>query len=74
MDLIRQGTVDDDSKAREIFKQALAIDPNYSRAYAGLSLSYFNEWSCDLWSQWEESEQNAYHYAVKALQKAKRFF
>ena len=68
MDLIRQGTLDADREAREIFKQALAIDPNYSRAYAGLSLSYFNEWSCDLWSHWEDAEQNAYQYAVKALQ------
>ena len=68
MDLIRQGTLDADREAREIFKQALAIDPNYSRAYAGLSLSYFNEWSCDLWSHWADAEQNAYHYAVKALQ------
>jgi TolB-like protein len=49
MDHLRQGTLAADHEAREIFRQALEIDPQYSRAYAGLSLSYFNEWSCNLW-------------------------
>ena len=45
MEYLRQGTRTADEKARQTFKQALTIDPHYSRAYAGLSLSYFNEWS-----------------------------
>jgi TolB-like protein len=39
MDQLRLGTIEADLEARQIFKQALEIDPNYSRAYAGLSLS-----------------------------------
>jgi TolB-like protein len=68
MEHLRQGTRAADQEARQIFNQATAIDPNYSRAYAGLSLSYFNEWSCQLWEQWEETERNAYNYAMQAIQ------
>ena len=66
MDHLRRGTLEADREARRIFKQALEIDPNYSRAYAGLSLSHFNEWSCQIWDQWEETGRRAYEYAVKA--------
>ena len=63
---LRQGTLKDDEQARQLFQQALKIDPHYARAYAGLSLSYFNEWSCQLWESWDENEQNAYEYALMA--------
>ncbi len=65
---LRQGSLEADKEARQFFDRALAIDPQYSRAYAGLSLSHFNEWSCQLWELYEQSEQSAYNYAVKALQ------
>jgi len=68
MDQLRQGTMAADREARRIFQQALDIDPQYSRAYAGLSLSYFNEWSCNLWELWEETQRKAYEYARKAAQ------
>jgi TolB-like protein/Tfp pilus assembly protein PilF len=68
MDQLRQGTLAADREARTIFQQALEIDPQYSRAYAGLSLSYFNEWSCNLWDLWEETQRKAYDYARQAAQ------
>jgi tetratricopeptide (TPR) repeat protein len=68
MDHLRQGTLAADQEARKIFRQALGIDPQYSRAYAGLSLSYFNEWSCNLWELWEETQRKAYDYARQAAQ------
>lgn len=68
MEQLHQGTLEADRQAREIFQQALSIDPQYSRAYAGLSLSYFNEWSCQLWELYEQSERNAYKYAVRAVE------
>lgn len=67
MDQLRTGTPQTDRRARQIFEQAIAIDPHYSRAYAGLSLSYFNDWSCQLWEHWEETERNAYRYAMQAI-------
>jgi TolB-like protein len=67
MDRLRQGKLEADQEARKIFQQALVIDPNYNRAYAGISLSWFNDWSCQLWDQWYVTERNAYDYAMKAL-------
>lgn len=68
MDRLRFGTLEADHEAREFFHQALAIDPHFSRAYVGLSLSHFNEWSCQLKEIYEESARGAYTYAVKALE------
>jgi TolB-like protein len=34
--------------------------------HAGLSLSHFNEWSCQLWERWEEKEQRAFEHASRA--------
>ncbi|MGV7222832.1 MAG: adenylate/guanylate cyclase domain-containing protein [Nitrospinales bacterium] len=66
MDQMRCGTPEADLEARRILKKALEIDPNYSRAYAGLSLSHFNTWSCQLWEQYEETAHRAYDYALEA--------
>lgn len=68
LEYLRQGSIINDEKARDLFKQALKIDPNYGRAYAGLSLSYFNEWSCQLWEYWDRNVQLAYEYAMKSLE------
>lgn len=67
-DCLKHGTVEADAQARELFQQALRQDENYSRAYLGLSLSYFNEWSCQLWQRWDENETKAYEYAERANQ------
>jgi len=67
MDQLRRGSPQADREARQTFQQALSLDPHYSRAYAGLSLSYFNEWSCQLWEHWDENERNAYRYAKQAI-------
>jgi TolB-like protein len=65
-EFLRQGTLQGDAKARALFNNSLKIDPHYGRAYAGLSLSYFNEWSCQLWKRWDENEAMAYKYALEA--------
>jgi len=65
---LEKGSVKHDETAREYFKNALAIEPDCSRAYTGLSLSYFNEWSCNLWERWDESQKGAYKYAQKAVE------
>jgi len=66
MDCLKRGTLEGDEESRPFFEQALQINPNYARAYAGLSLSHFNEWTCHAWHLWDESEQNAFDYAKKA--------
>jgi len=67
MDCLNRGTLEGDEESRGFFQKALDIDERYSRAYAGLSLSYFNEWSCQAWHLWEESEKNAFDCAKKAV-------
>jgi TolB-like protein/Tfp pilus assembly protein PilF len=65
-DCLQQGTIEADAEARRFFERALASEPTYARAYAGLSLSHFNEWSCQAWVKWDETERLAYDYAAKA--------
>ena len=66
MDCLKHGTLEGDEEARQFFEQALAIDSSYAPAYTGLSLSHYNEWTCDTFHLWDESESNAFDYAVKA--------
>ena len=33
------------------------MDPEYARGYTGLSLSHFNEWSCQAWEKWDDKER-----------------
>jgi TolB-like protein len=65
---LKKATLEADETARTYFKKAMELDPNYARAYMGMSLSYFNEWSCQLWSRWEVSQNGAFEWAVKALE------
>lgn len=67
MEELRNGSTETDQRARKIFEKALAIDPYYSRAYTGISLSYFNDWSCQVTDQWDTIGKNAYNYAHKAV-------
>lgn len=66
---LRKGTSDSDLKARQYFEAALRIAPTYARAYSGISLSYFNEWTCQLWERWEVSQMGAHKYALKGLER-----
>lgn len=67
-ELLKKGTIESDEEARRHFETALEIDPNFARAYSGISLSYFNEWSCQLWHRWDVSQKGAHEYALKALE------
>ena len=63
---LAEGTVEGDDQARAFFERALELDPHSARAYAGLSLSHFNEWSCQAWVQWDEKERLAFDFARRA--------
>jgi TolB-like protein len=66
VECLSRGSLEGDEESRVYFEKALELDPRYPRAYVGLSLSYFNEWSCQAWHLWQESERNAFDYATKA--------
>jgi len=68
MEELKNGTIEADEQARVFFQQAIAIDPQYARAHTGMSLTYFNEWSCQLWSRWEVCQKGAYEWAQKAVE------
>jgi TolB-like protein/tetratricopeptide (TPR) repeat protein len=63
---LKRGTIEADAEARIYFDRALETDPSYARAHAGLSLSHFNEWSCQAWQKWDQTERLAYEYARRA--------
>jgi TolB-like protein/tetratricopeptide (TPR) repeat protein len=68
MEELRKGTLEADEVAREYFKKSIAVDPAFSLGYSGMSLSYFNEWSCQLWDRWEISQRGAGEWAKKAIE------
>ena len=68
MNYLKKGSLRNDLKARTYFEEALKIDPHFARAYSGLSLSYFNEWTCQLWDRWDVSKKGAHNFALKALE------
>ncbi len=65
---LRRGTLEDDAESRPFFQRALEIDPDYARAYTGLSISHFNEWTCQAWHLFDESGEGAFHYAQRAAE------
>jgi DNA-binding SARP family transcriptional activator len=62
---LRRGTPESLAEARPLFHRALESDPSFARAYSGLSLTYFNEWSCTAWDRWDENERMAFEYAQR---------
>ncbi|WP_422107226.1 tetratricopeptide repeat protein [Winogradskyella sp.] len=68
MNILKQGTAKSDIEARAYFNKAIEIDSNFSLAYTGLSLSYFNFWSCLLWDRWEISQKGAHEFALRAIE------
>lgn len=67
LSLLRTGAPEHQEEAEGLFRRALALDPNFARAEAGLSLYHFNEWSCMAWDRWDERERHAYTHAMRAV-------
>lgn len=68
LECVRRGTPHSDEEARAFFEQALARSPDFARAYAGISLSHFNDWSCQAWERWDERERLAFENARRAVE------
>jgi TolB-like protein/tetratricopeptide (TPR) repeat protein len=68
MEEVKKGSVESDMLAREHFNKALEIQPDYSLAHTGMSLTYFNEWSCQLWDKWDPCKNGAFDWAQKAIE------
>jgi adenylate cyclase len=61
-----KGTKEDSTHAFELLKEAIALDPGYARAYAGLGLTHF---FCARFG-WAESRTESIKMAFKCAQKA----
>jgi TolB-like protein/Tfp pilus assembly protein PilF len=68
MEELKKGSVEADLKARQHFEEALKVQPDYALAYTGMSLSYFNEWTCQLWDRWEINKSGAFEWAQRAIE------
>jgi DNA-binding SARP family transcriptional activator len=67
-DLLRRGSPQDDEAARAFFERALELAPDFARAYSGISLSHFNDWSCQAWERWDLRERLAFQNAQRAVE------
>jgi DNA-binding SARP family transcriptional activator len=68
VECLRQGTPATDEEARGFFEQALTRTPGFARAHAGISLSHFNDWSCQAWERWDERERKSFESARRAVE------
>ncbi len=72
-DLVLRGTAlryeftrDPTAMARQMFERAIALDPNYAKAYAWLSLTHFVDWEFQ-WTEGPGSLDRALEAAKKAV-------
>ena len=64
--MIRQYTKDSILTARQMCEQAIALDPNYARAYARVAWTYWNEWYFQ-WTSGSGAQDRALEIAKKAV-------
>jgi DNA-binding SARP family transcriptional activator len=60
-------TREDNATARDFFETAVRLDPTFSRAYAGLSFTHFQN-AFQGWSKPEDAIETAYRVADQSLQ------
>src|SRR5262249_111995 len=59
-------TPETNAQARQMFEQALELDPQYAEAYAWLGMTYLMEWGFQ-WSQDPQTLERAYELGQKAV-------
>jgi len=69
--LYRRFTSTDNAQARALFLKAIALDPNFARAYAMLAATHRQDWILAWAENLKDSERQAYDNAQKAVQLAR---
>jgi adenylate cyclase len=69
--LYRRFTKTDNAEARALFEKAIALDPDFARAYAMLAATHRQDWILAWTENLKESERLAYDNAEKAVRLAK---
>jgi TolB-like protein len=56
----------ENARARQFYEKAVALDPSYAVAYAGLGFTYAQAWG-NLWTQDPQALERVFEFAQKAL-------
>jgi adenylate cyclase len=59
-------TQENNRQARKMFERAIELEPEFARAYAGLGLTYYEQYA-QLWSQDPNTLERAFELAKKAI-------
>jgi adenylate cyclase len=70
--IYRRFTAKDNADARALFVKAIALDPNFSKAYSLLAATHRQDWTLGWTQNYRESEDLAYENAEKAVELARR--
>jgi len=70
--LYRRFTSKDNAEARALFQKAIALDPQFARAYANLAATYRQDWILAWTPNLAESERQAFEMADKAVDLARQ--
>jgi len=62
----KRKTKKDNDQARLMFEKAIEIEPKFADAYAGLGLTYYEQWARQ-WSQNPQSLERAFELAKRAI-------
>jgi adenylate cyclase len=71
-ELYRRFTPQDNAQARELFKEAIDLDPEFARAYALLAATHRQDWNMAWTQDPQTSAEEAYRQAQKAVELARR--
>jgi len=66
-ELARQYTKEENAQARELFEQAIRLDPQFARAYAHLSATHRFDWNYGWSENPDASEQQAFDLAQQSV-------
>jgi adenylate cyclase len=70
--LYRNFTSTDNAQARTRFEKAIALDPDFARAYAMLAATHRQDWILGWTQNYDDSKREAYRAAEKAVELARR--
>jgi adenylate cyclase len=65
--LYRNYSQEDNAQARELFEEAIRLDPQFARAYANLAATYRQEWNYEWTADLPAAEQRAFELAQRSV-------
>jgi adenylate cyclase len=66
-ELYRQYSQEGNAQARELFEEAIRLDPQFARAYANLAATYRQDWNYEWTADLPAAEQRAFELAQRSV-------